>query len=421
MKNLDKVTIMIYKVGIPKVKVESYCNNGSFQNRSTLDLNFTHSIFMEDTHHKAFKQPSSTEKEGRKQPFITPIFFYPSFLDSEHVRWTSWFPCTFAAPHICQVSVSVDTHSSRKNLEVIRHVRPPQVKGTIAQAVIGFACVRATHSQVTRHKKLSLFQYHNCHSFHILCTQCPDVIFLPSSPSSVYYLPGTLVHIREAHILRFTEFVLLQTLHTYSFTHSVLVQPLLIASSYIVYCYTPFCAFHTTTPHSFFAFCASSTTANILFTYSACDAHVLCFFNQSAQLLHTSHILHVMHMFGASTNLHSFIVHIFRASSINHSSQLLHIYCTASSHSELLQLLRTASSHILYTLHTFCASSTIPWSLFTTLCFFKLHSLPSCAYSEQGHHWSHYSNTKSIAFLSLIDSNKISITCKVCILLRFLV
>ena len=360
MKNLDKVTIMIYKVGIPKVKVESYCNNGSFQNRSTLDLNFTHSIFMEDTPHKAFKQPSSTEKEGRKQPFITPIFFYPSFLDSEHVRWTSWFPCTFAAPHICQVSVSVDTHSSRKNLEVIRHVRPPQVKGTIAQAVIGFACVRATHSQVTRHKKLSLFQYHNCHSFHILCTQCPDVIFLPSSPSSVYYLPGTLVHIREAHILRFTEFVLLQTLHTYSFTHSVLVQPLLIASSYIVYCYTPFCAFHTTTPHSFFAFCASSTTANILFTYSACDAHVLCFFNQSAQLLHTSHILHVMHMFGASTNLHSFIVHI---------------PCFFN------EPLLTTSSHILYSFITFRAASTTPHSFFThsvhtahILCFFN-HSL----------------------------------------------
>ena len=364
MKNLDKVTIMIYKVGIPKVKVESYCNNGSFQNRSTLDLNFTHSIFMEDTHHKAFKQPSSTEKEGRKQPFITPIFFYPSFLDSEHVRWTSWFPCTFAAPHICQVSVSVDTHSSRKNLEVIRHVRPPQVKGTIAQAVIGFACVRATHSQVTRHKKLSLFQYHNCHSFHILCTQCPDVIFLPSSPSSVYYLPGTLVHIREAHILRFTEFVLLQTLHTYSFTHSVLVQPLLIASSYIVYCYTPFCAFHTTTPHSFFAFCASSTTANILFTYSACDAHVLCFFNQSAQLLHTSHILHVMHMFCASsTNLHSFfILHIFC------------MWCTCL----VLQPICTASSYI----YSVLLQSTTPHNFFTYTV--QLHHIPSCFnYSAQ--------------------------------------
>lgn len=140
--------------------------------------------------------------------------------------------------------------------------------------------------QLTAKSKLSLFQYQNCHSFHIQCTHCPDVIFLPPSPSSVYYLPGTLVHIREAHALRFTQFMLLQTLHTYSVTHSVLVQPLLIAPSYIVYCYTPFCAFHATAPHSFFTFCASSNTARILFTYSACDAHVLCFFNQSAQLHH---------------------------------------------------------------------------------------------------------------------------------------
>jgi len=135
----------------------------------------------------------------------------------------------------------------------------------------------------------------------------------PPSVQSKFCLlsTGTLVHIREAHILRSTKFVLLQTFHTYSFTHSVLVQPLLIAPSYIVYCYTPFCAFHATTPHSFFTFCASSTSARILFTYSACDAHVLCFFNQSAQLLHTSHI--PQGICASSTNLHSFfILHIFR-------------------------------------------------------------------------------------------------------------
>lgn len=86
MNSFDKVIIMIFKVGIPKVKVESYCKYGSFQNRSISDLNFTHSTFMKDSHHKAFKQPSSTEKEVRKQPFITPILSYPSFHDSEHVR-----------------------------------------------------------------------------------------------------------------------------------------------------------------------------------------------------------------------------------------------------------------------------------------------------------------------------------------------
>jgi len=38
MNNLDKAIITIFKVGIPKVKVESYCKYGRFQNRISISL-----------------------------------------------------------------------------------------------------------------------------------------------------------------------------------------------------------------------------------------------------------------------------------------------------------------------------------------------------------------------------------------------